>query len=340
LTSSTTDLDGSVNILHLELLRECTTATFSFWGLPPQVTERTCGIIIDAAFKAPFLMYELLAFSAHRLYILHGRRAAAADSTEASQQRAALYHDTSVRLQTQALTMVNGLAKPEIDEPQNKVGLFFFASMLGFHTFSETLSFRLAPNDGFDVLLTRFLRYQALHRGVRAVSQGAYLIGSADIRRMLEEGDVLNKAVGTGPECDTVKDLVKRCGENGLLSAVDCDALRHSLDLVQWGIDAGRQGNMVRTTWMALSWQLVVQPEVAVMLAERSPPALVMLAHYAVLLHWSHEIWMVGDAGKLWIELIGEFVDERWKEYMVWPLQEARTSRPTVEHIRSTDHAM
>ena len=78
-------------------------------------------------------------------------------------------------------------------------------------------------------------------------------------------------------------------------------------------------------TGMVLSWPHMMESEYEKLLAERQPIALIILAHYAVLLDAFKEYWWLRGWGKQLILDVETSIgrDERWGNLMLWPLEMA-----------------
>jgi hypothetical protein len=71
---------------------------------------------------------------------------------------------------------------------------------------------------------------------------------------------------------------------------------------------------------MALSWPIIVGPAYIALLASRQPMALLILAHYAIILDGIKDIWWAGGWGKQLVEDIDRMVDDDWKTLIAWPM--------------------
>ena len=64
----------------------------------------------------------------------------------------------------------------------------------------------------------------------------------------------------------------------------------------------------------ALFWPVVVPDGFVDMLVNRRPEALVLLAHFAALLHSCRDLWIVGDGGRFMVESISQYLGSEWAE--------------------------
>lgn len=76
-----------------------------------------------------------------------------------------------------------------------------------------------------------------------------------------------------------------------------------------------------RDDGMVLSWPITVGPEYIALLAARKPMALVILAHYAVVLEEIRDSWWVMGWGRQLIREVEGVLEGEWKGLVEWPLR-------------------
>ena len=69
----------------------------------------------------------------------------------------------------------------------------------------------------------------------------------------------------------------------------------------------------------ATRWLILVPPAYTELLVQRTPEALVILGHFAVVLHKLRDCWNVGDAGQKLILVVEAHLEETWRETLSWP---------------------
>jgi hypothetical protein len=72
---------------------------------------------------------------------------------------------------------------------------------------------------------------------------------------------------------------------------------------------------------MVLVWLVLIERQFVVMLRERDPVALVMLAHYGVLLYSSRQHWWCGDWGVVIVKNVHQVLNDEWRPLIAWPVQ-------------------
>ncbi|KAL8869096.1 MAG: hypothetical protein Q9174_004527 [Haloplaca sp. 1 TL-2023] len=74
-----------------------------------------------------------------------------------------------------------------------------------------------------------------------------------------------------------------------------------------------------------VAWPIQVSDEYVVLLNQRRPEALIILAYYGVALHSYRRSWAVGDAGATLIKAVSAQVGKYWSSWLSWPMQIIRS---------------
>jgi len=276
------------------------------------LTHENIRIMLSAAFSAPYLMYQILAFSALHL-----------SCTTPAQ---AEYHrEEATTLQTQALLLLNDTLVETTSD--NCVPTLIFTSLLGLHALAEAASVR--GTDGTDGVLDRFVTYLNLHRGVRAVTQRSWkVLSQSNLQSMLRCAErSLDPTMSQLQECETmVADHLNSLLNDADISADSEKACRDAVSSLQLIFqsessagDAPRdEQKPVGLVW---AWPILTSGIFSDLLMKRRPEALIILCHYAVLLHRRRHIWLVGSMGRMLIETITGFLGTYWRHWLDWPIQ-------------------
>ncbi|KAH1488400.1 hypothetical protein LV164_002225 [Aspergillus fumigatus] len=292
--------DAPVNMLHMELFHHLYTETF------PELDRRKYAdhfhSIMPHLLKAPYVVNELLAFSALHLSTKHP-------------ERQGYYRTHAAQLQTHALAIFKETTL-EVNQ-ETCVPLFFFSAILGLHTLCDVLVYR--DND-FDQFVDKFVHCFRIQRGVRAICGKAWgLLHQSVVKPLLADGQSLYHFDGRlGAGCEKLLRLVQAANLGATLTDIYKQAIEHlqtsTNALIAAGILAGsNHGNT--------AWPVLVPPEYIDLLLQRRPEALVILAHYAILLHSCRDSWMFGDGGRFLIESIRDFLGPDWTEWLEWPIK-------------------
>ncbi|KAJ5754130.1 uncharacterized protein N7511_008283 [Penicillium nucicola] len=70
----------------------------------------------------------------------------------------------------------------------------------------------------------------------------------------------------------------------------------------------------------AFCWSFRVPGPFLDLMASHQPFALVVLAHYAVILHHLRDMWWMGDWGTRILKEIGDLLEPEWRELISWPI--------------------
>lgn len=85
----------------------------------------------------------------------------------------------------------------------------------------------------------------------------------------------------------------------------------------------------------ALFWAANISREYIRLLVAKRPMALLILAHYCVLLHHAPtRWWMCGWSGRV-LDMVNQLLDEQWRVYLSWPI---RAVEPDQAPLCKTSH--
>ncbi|KAH7001778.1 hypothetical protein B0J12DRAFT_692569 [Macrophomina phaseolina] len=293
-----------VNMLHVELFHNLYTqirTTFDPNRSIPWLVDD-----VDYSIITPYLVNELLAFSALHLSI-----------TRPDRREYYRYH--AAQLQTHALSIFK-ISSPQVTQ-ETCVPLFVFAACLGIHMLCDTLIYR---EGDFANFLDRFVHFFRLYYGVRTiVHQALHVIQDTPLAPSFKMGLELYKFDGhLGPSCQPLLDLIERANLGNELTEIYRQAVEslQSCQNVIEGRDERHVGINAATTWPVL-----VKIEFGELVEQRRPEALVILAHYACLLHRFSDFWLFGDSGAFVIQEVTAYLGPEWEEWMAWPNQVLRS---------------
>jgi len=252
---------------------------------------------LTTALKTPYLMNQLLALSAMHLRSVNNLQPNS-------------YMQTATRLRRRALRGFN----KHIDDTSeiNSTSQFFFASLLALHYLAETIT---DLGDGsFAASLDCTLNYFRLQRGARIMGERAipsfsnspvaqWMInasrerleepkdnfqGYAMIASMLEISELNEDSRKACKEAVDALDFVKRRvgGPNG------------------WGVHA------------MMAWSNLIPWHFLTLLEKQIPEALVILAHWAVLMHQFRTFWCFNDLGQRLVDGISGALAGYWASWL------------------------
>ena len=292
----------SVNMTHLELFNNLFSKEFLSVEESGQPDIMPTTIYTEHAFTAPCLMHQILAMSALHL------------STRTREPRN-FYREHATGLQNRALSLFNE-SNPVLEvAPANCVRMFLFSSAVGVHVLCNTLQYQRDSLEGF---IDRFTQCSSVYRGVLAVvDQSWHLLHETELGPRLEMSRVLMQPTdASGSECDALRHLVNAAD----VAPSSRMAYRDSVLHLQQLFDAQRaaSGNKTRMP-VGLAWPILISPDYVHLLRQRQAEALVILAHYAVLLYRGRDLWLIGEGGRFLIESICERLGSNWQEWLEFP---------------------
>ncbi|XXH01896.1 hypothetical protein Hte_008258 [Hypoxylon texense] len=262
--------------------------------------------IFNSAVSAPYLMHELLAFSALHLSTI---QAIDADKTR--------YLQLAAELQTRALTLFNE-AQPDV-RIENCMALFVFSSMIGMHALFDAV----ASYTDFSIFLNNVVHYLRLHRGVSAIThQSWHILSRSEIRYITDSimtaDDLYRQRLGDmGNECDKLVDLIRTSTDK--LGPGPYKACQEAVEALHWVFGIRRTISKLCPTHITLAWPVRLSAEFVELLEQRQPISLIILAHWAVLLHVDRDFWVFGNAGQHMIRALLTYLGSYWDEWLVLP---------------------
>ncbi|KAL4770066.1 hypothetical protein BDW60DRAFT_193425 [Aspergillus nidulans var. acristatus] len=307
-------IEDPINLQHTELLIHLTSSraadVFSLGdGFEPY--QATASRALGIGLTSPYLLYQLLAFSARHLAYLHPDKRA--------------YHlHQATSLQTRALSLFNA-GKVQITA-SNCVAVCLFSVVLGHHLLTDTLTLALSGSvqppgcrgSGLDSFLNRYIQCLETHRGVYTVAMGGWsLLMETELAPVLSRSRAFTSQEPKGDECQQLQALVV---SSVSLKQEEKEACQQAIRYLQLGFDA-------LSTWenenmryqMLFLWNVLVPSEFGGLLARKRAQALVILAYYALLLHHGRHIWQVGGAGQHIIGMIEEYLGPKWSQWIEYP---------------------
>jgi hypothetical protein len=295
--SDTLDRGDLFDLNHFTLYRYLLT-NFTIISNDPG-HEKIFSHTLDYALKAPYLMNQLLALAALHL------------SKPPSMQQP--YHQLAMSLQTRALTSFNDV-RQEISE-ETCVPLFLFSSLIGIHILCDTLQ---GPRENFSIFLDRLINYLSIHRGVRSVTKQSWnTIKKSRLGPLLQQIEDACPAIQDDTESTEI--LNKMIESNACPSTAS--KYHNAVSTLQrsFSLHAALRGSVGRQIDATIAFCLDVDDEYLELLERRQPEALVIFAHFAVLLHWNRDSWIIGDGGQYLIQSITNHVGRHWAEWLHWP---------------------
>lgn len=298
-------LDEAINPKHMELLIHLLHNKEMF-NLGDRVSDHFSGIsrALQIGLKSLYLLYQLLAFSARHLAFLHP-----GNSTS--------YLHQADTLQTRAISLFNA-AWTGVDE-SNCVAVLLFSAILGHHIFADTLAKR--DPGGLESFITHYTQCIEMHRGIHTIAKTSWpLLMDTELEQMLLGSAKFTSQPPRGNQCQRVKELVDSAEGMG---EEDKEACRRAIQYLQVGFDAvladEEEDELSNKYQMIFSWTMLAPPEFTGLLVAKRPEVLVLLAYYALLLHYGRSKWQVGDAGVYILGIVVDYLGPQWDHWLEYP---------------------
>ncbi|KAH7118519.1 hypothetical protein B0J13DRAFT_513515 [Dactylonectria estremocensis] len=260
----------------------------------------TAATVIEYGLQAPYLMNELLAVAALHLGHLNPGRLD--------------YQQHATALQTRALSSFND-AKEDVS-PTTCVPMFIFSSLLGLHVLHDTL--RNRP-DNFSVFLDQFMGYIGLHRGVSTVTNRSWsIIKESKLNPIISHiEDAYSSGDDGAEEVNILYDMVSESH----LNEASVETYHQSIRTLRRTLNLHRSltEKCLQPSEGPATFCITVNEEYIEYLKQRRPEALVILAFYATMLHWSRNFWVFGDGGQYLIQAITAYLGSHWERWLAWP---------------------
>ncbi|KPM36284.1 hypothetical protein AK830_g10281 [Neonectria ditissima] len=297
----------AANMVQLELLVHFTSCdSIGFSEILPKGHLISPSKIVEEALGCDYLMNEILAFSARHLVATRPERGAFY-----------LYHASN--LQTHALSLFrNAHVEPTKD---NCMHVIFFSWLLGIHLLCDV------PTGNHDDILTRFLHYFELFRGIRVVTMNAWkFLLESEYQDIFKYGSAAANNVSTGSHTLSLMALVR---DSLGIDEIQKKGCEEAIARLQWLFDLhernGLDDAVQHCGQIAFSWPLIVTPEFLQCLQAKRPEALLVLAHFAVVLSWCKASWIFDSVGSQLLESIISALGPGWERWLQWPKEAIQT---------------
>ncbi|KAK4160835.1 hypothetical protein QBC43DRAFT_269711 [Cladorrhinum sp. PSN259] len=297
------------SLLHLELLNHFQTQLLQSIGLDQMVA--VVRLTVTEAFANPFLMDQLLALSA-------AHKSTLPDTTHLRDH----YRTEATRLQTRALAQFNETQASLSDK--DPMPVFLFSTFLGQHVLYDTLQQVSSHEGDMAALIDTLGQCLSIHHGIAHIAGQSWTELTPRLppefeehkERHLEASDLANNPES---ECYPLMQLLK--GSQMDESSVQDCAL--AVERLQQLIHAQRSFQMMKLSEPLINfvqeWPVRVPQGYITLVKERRPEALMVLAHYSVLLHQARDCWVVGNAGSFLIRSIRDYLPD-WRDWLEWPI--------------------
>jgi hypothetical protein len=262
-------------------------------------SQETLDICLQESVKAPYLLHQVLAFSARHLATIHP-------------ERSEKYLHQAVELQTRAVSLFNS-TKREVDS-SNCLPILLFSVTLGHHLLADALVTRTP--DGLDGFLTHWVQCVEVNWGLYRLTLSAWpLLLNTELEPVLSWSSQQSSKEPVGDHCEPIAQLIN---DSNALSSDEKEVCHEAIQYLQLGFDAIEEDDCSRYR-MIFQWTMLASPELTSLLAKKRPEALILLGYYALLLHHGRSLWQVGDTGVYLLGLIMDYLAPEWHIWLEYP---------------------
>lgn len=306
--SLTPSEDEAVNRIHAELLVHLIAEGFDLLGNATAASPTAFfTYAIQRGLECPYLLCQLLALSARHLSFTR--------STQSHE-----YFNQALALQTSALSLFNeGIVA--LNE-SNCVDVMLFSVMLGHHLLADTLAVGASGSSGLDDVVQASTVGLSTYRGIRAIilllRPTMRVSSRSGYRNACAMSESFLTSEPRGKYCQLLYDMIQR---NGDFSSEERDSLLLMTNFLQLGIDAILRDETSNRNLMIYSWPMLAPEQFVIMVEDKRPEALVLMAWYCALLHHGRSMWQVGGAGAHILHLISGYLGQAWSFALEYPTE-------------------
>lgn len=260
---------------------------------------------VNLGFKHDFLLRGILAIAAYHMSFYQPDRSAELELVASNHQTLALssFQET--------LANVN---------ESNCYALFAFSCLIIVMAFASNT--KAKPSD----FNSEVLQWFYLLRGASIVLQmHSEAIKSSFLKPLLDEMSRTETVPPhTIPDADRITDLFRICNvlnHDRETSQAYTMAISSLLSTFTQASICKTQGK--GTVLAGFVWPTTLPPKFVDLLSEKQPEALVILAYYCVIVHWSeagtNDTWFLQGWGRYMFETVGDLLPQPWHEHLDWP---------------------
>jgi hypothetical protein len=338
-------------MLHVELFHNLCTRTLETFN--PTRSIPWIADIVSQSTTTPYLVNELLAFSALHMsttrppiqrpfYRYHAAQLQTHALAIYKEMNPPVTHETCVPLFVFAAVLgIHMLCDTLIYRDDNEEQ--------GRHTGGNQGSNNGSQPHDFRAFLTRFVHFFRLYHGVRAIiGEAWHFIQDTPLAPHFKYNMDLYKLLGRlglGPGCAKLLGLVERANLGNDLTKMykqAIESLQTCLNVIDGSTSTSTPPSSSSTTSTSpgsgsprrdlmhqhnaaingvTTWPLLLDIEFGDLLEQGRPEALVILAHYGMLLHRFRDSWLFGDSGRFVVQGVTRFLGQGcgWEEWLEWP---------------------
>ncbi|KAL4916071.1 hypothetical protein BDW62DRAFT_110950 [Aspergillus aurantiobrunneus] len=290
-----------LNIQDLELMMQWCTTTYRSVSRNSSVESIWQAIVPREAMHHPFLMHGILALSALHLAVTSG------GDIKDQYIRTSKAHQRQAKID---LTRVSGNLKPH-----HYNAAFTLSNVMMVYSFAlpEITGHTLGQSRVDEV----YQVFQSTRMSRDVLSNITDWVGTSELQPLFQ----LEKGQPRMPDTSRLA-IMSLAQLNANLAQQDP---HHDKDLYDTtirhlGYSLDKVSRGTETMIVAFQWIFQVPSKYMELYRQREPFALVILAHYAVILHFLRRHWWMGEWSLRLIQEIGQHLDANWRNSITWVL--------------------
>ncbi|KAH8814870.1 hypothetical protein F5884DRAFT_693424 [Xylogone sp. PMI_703] len=295
-------------VSDFELLHHFTTSTSLTMCHISKRQKVWQNLVPQIAFSHHFLLHGIFAISALHIARLQPSR------SESLHSQAALHHQNSLSLFRTTISSIT---------PANCDACFAFSATLAiYHWTSTGGKGNLFFSDSIDGITT--VEWVKVLRGLLILKSAWHWINDGPLKPLLKLAPD-----GVGPDQLRPEDKERFEALRQLWSAgsteltiEDVASLNEALDLLQelYGYITSAHED-ISFTAMAFSWPVKVSNHYIELIHRRLPAALILLAHFCLLLNKIDNFWWNKGMSRHLLQTVHQTLGREWENWISWPLQ-------------------
>jgi hypothetical protein len=258
--------------------------------------------LVNIAFDYPFLLLALFALAALHLSRLQPERKAEL-LLEAEQNHG--HALARFRAEICAIT------------EENYKAVFFFSSILFPYSCAMPVDAGLDTEHTFESILSNILLTRRVGPMVREFYEA---MANSELRRLRPQDTLVDWDTVEPPATNELVSLRTFIEVTHPLYPTDiAEAYTQAIRTLETVFDAAGQSPDPPSDALLKLWIHFVTPRYVELLSEKQPAALIILAHYAVLLGRGSHYWFLEGVGSQVIDVVEALVPAEWSPWLDWP---------------------
>jgi hypothetical protein len=304
----------SLKVNDLELMHFYTTTTSLTLSSRPEFQQIWQKEVPRIAFAHPFLLHGILGFSALHLARSQPERKALL-YTEAS-----AHHEIGLRMFRNTMSNIT---------PQNCEACFAFSSIISAYAWaSSDRTGDLFFQDTSTSNETSSVEWASLVRGVYTLIQLAGKSMTTGRMKSILQPRYLDPEIvrAADPEVTTNLTALNQLWDCSVekFSIEELEVLNETLSLLLQAlalVALSSTNHEIDTIVVVYGWPIKVPEGFFAMVKEQIPEALILLAHYSLLLNKVDHLWYVQGMSRRLLQTIHGKIGKEWESWITWPLQ-------------------